>query len=64
MLGYYVGAKTGTAEKVVAGHYAKTKLMTDVMAVLPADDPRYLVLVMLDEPQIIPEDGMVSPPPA
>jgi cell division protein FtsI (penicillin-binding protein 3) len=25
--------------------------MTDVMAVLPADDPRYLVLIMLDEPQ-------------
>ena len=53
--GYYVGAKTGTAEKVFNGRYVKTKLMTDVMAVLPADDPRYLVLVMLDEPQVIPE---------
>lgn len=53
--GYYVGAKTGTAEKVFGGHYIKTRLMTDVMAVLPADDPRYLVLIMLDEPQAIPE---------
>jgi cell division protein FtsI (penicillin-binding protein 3) len=53
--GYYVGAKTGTAEKVVGGRYSKTRLLTDVMAVLPADDPKYLVLVMLDEPQIIPE---------
>jgi cell division protein FtsI (penicillin-binding protein 3) len=53
--GYYVGAKTGTAEKVVGGRYSKTKLLTDVMAVLPADDPRYVVLVMLDEPQVIPE---------
>ncbi|HEU5273549.1 MAG TPA: penicillin-binding protein 2 [Xanthobacteraceae bacterium] len=53
--GYYVGAKTGTAEKVFGGHYVKTRLMTDVMAVLPADDPRYLVLVMLDEPQAIAE---------
>ena len=53
--GYYVGAKTGTAEKVFNGHYVKTRLMTDVMAVLPADDPRYLVLVMLDEPQVIAE---------
>jgi cell division protein FtsI (penicillin-binding protein 3) len=26
-----------------------------VMAVLPADDPRYLILIMLDEPQAIPE---------
>ena len=53
--GYYVGAKTGTAEKVFSGHYVKTKLMTDVMAVLPSDDPRYLILIMLDEPQAIPE---------
>ena len=53
--GYYVGGKTGTAEKVVNGRYSKTKLMTDFMAVLPSDDPRYLVLIMLDEPQIIPE---------
>jgi len=53
--GYYVGAKTGTAEKVIRGHYSKTRLLTDVMAVLPADDPKYVVLVMLDEPQIIPE---------
>jgi cell division protein FtsI (penicillin-binding protein 3) len=53
--GYYVGGKTGTAEKVIGGRYSKTRLLTDVMAVLPADDPKYVVLVMLDEPQIIPE---------
>ena len=53
--GYYVGGKTGTAEKVVNGRYSKTKLLTDFMAVLPADNPRYLVLIMLDEPQGIPE---------
>jgi cell division protein FtsI (penicillin-binding protein 3) len=49
--GYYIGGKTGTAEKVVNGRYSKTKLLTDFMAVLPADKPRYLLLVMLDEPQ-------------
>jgi cell division protein FtsI (penicillin-binding protein 3) len=53
--GYYVGGKTGTAEKVVNGRYSKTKLLTDFMAVLPADEPRYLVMVMLDEPQGLPE---------
>ena len=53
--GYYIGGKTGTAEKVVNGRYAKNKLLTDFMAVLPADKPRYLVLVMLDEPQGLPE---------
>ncbi len=49
--GYYVGGKTGTAEKVINGRYAKHKLLTDFMAVLPADKPKYLVLIMLDEPQ-------------
>src|SRR5258708_29503907 len=49
--GYYVGAKTGTAEKVVLGRYSKTKLLTDVMAVVPADDPKYALLIMLGEPQ-------------
>jgi cell division protein FtsI (penicillin-binding protein 3) len=53
--GYYVGGKTGTAEKVVNGRYSKTKLLTDFFAVLPADEPRYVVLIMLDEPQPIPE---------
>jgi len=53
--GYYVGAKTGTAEKVVNGRYSKTRLLSDAMAVLPADDPRVLLLIMLDEPQGIPE---------
>jgi cell division protein FtsI (penicillin-binding protein 3) len=53
--GYYIGGKTGTADKVVAGHYSKTKVLTDFMAVMPADNPQYLLLIMLDEPQKIPE---------
>jgi cell division protein FtsI (penicillin-binding protein 3) len=53
--GYYVGGKTGTAEKVIGGRYSKTRLMTDFMAVLPADEPRYLILIMIDEPKAIPE---------
>ena len=53
--GYYVGGKTGTAEKVINGRYAKHKLLTDFMAVLPADKPQYLILIMLDEPQGLPE---------
>jgi cell division protein FtsI (penicillin-binding protein 3) len=53
--GYYVGGKTGTAEKVVNGHYSKHKLLTDFVAVLPADKPRYLLMIMLDEPQATPE---------
>jgi len=49
--GYYIGGKTGTAEKVINGRYSQHRLMTDFMAILPADKPQYLLLIMLDEPQ-------------
>ncbi|HEY2529749.1 MAG TPA: penicillin-binding protein 2 [Xanthobacteraceae bacterium] len=53
--GYYIGGKTGTADKVINGRYAKNRVLTDFMAVLPADHPRYLLLIMLDEPHATPE---------
>jgi cell division protein FtsI (penicillin-binding protein 3) len=53
--GFYVGGKTGTSEKVINGRYAKHRLLNTFTAVFPADQPRYLLLVMLDEPQVIPE---------
>ena len=53
--GYYIGGKTGTADKVVFGRYSKTRVLTDFMAVLPADQPRYVLLIMLDEPKALPE---------
>jgi cell division protein FtsI (penicillin-binding protein 3) len=53
--GYYVGGKTGTAEKVVGGRYSKTKVLTTFTAVLPADQPRYALLIMIDEPHGLPE---------
>jgi cell division protein FtsI (penicillin-binding protein 3) len=53
--GFYVGGKTGTAEKVIGGRYSKNKLLTTFMAISPADKPRYLVLTILDEPQGLPE---------
>ncbi len=49
--GYYVGGKTGTSEKVVGGRYSKTKVLTSFTAIMPADKPQYLLLIMLDEPQ-------------
>ena len=53
--GYYVGGKTGTSEKVIGGRYSKTKLLNSFTAILPADNPRYLLLIMLDEPKATPE---------
>jgi cell division protein FtsI (penicillin-binding protein 3) len=53
--GYFVGGKTGTADKIVHGHYSKDKVFTTFMAVVPADKPKYLFLVLMDEPQGLPE---------
>lgn len=53
--GYFIGGKTGTAEKNEHGVYLKNRSLTTFMAIMPADKPRYLYLVMLDEPKGIPE---------
>jgi len=49
--GYDVGGKTGSAEKNDGRHYQSHKLVTSFLGVFPIEDPRYLVLVVLDEPR-------------
>ncbi|MCF2522569.1 penicillin-binding protein 2 [Bradyrhizobium sp. G127] len=53
--GYYVGGKTGTSEKVVNGRYSKKQVLNSFTAIMPADNPQYQLLIMLDEPQGLPE---------
>ena len=49
--GYEVGGKTGTADKPKrTGGYYKDKVINTFASVFPASDPRYVVLVTLDEP--------------
>lgn len=50
VVGYDVGGKTGTAEKSQAGGYNRNSLLTSFVATFPAQDPKYVVLIMLDEP--------------
>ena len=54
--GYYVGGKTGTADKVIHGHYSQNKVFNTFMAITPADKPKYLYLTIYDDPQATPED--------
>jgi cell division protein FtsI (penicillin-binding protein 3) len=49
--GYSVGGKTGTAEKVENGRYSANKRRNAFIAAFPMDAPKYLVLVVLDEPK-------------
>jgi cell division protein FtsI (penicillin-binding protein 3) len=50
--GYRVGGKTGTAEKTSAGGgYSKKVNVSTFAAAFPMDDPRYVVVAMLDAPK-------------
>ena len=49
--GYDVGGKTGTAEKVVHGRYSADKRFNAFLSAFPIRDPKYVVLVILDEPK-------------
>ncbi len=49
--GYVVGGKTGTAEKNSQNGYDKSRNIASFAASFPAHDPRYVVVVMVDEPK-------------
>ncbi|CUH76074.1 peptidoglycan D,D-transpeptidase FtsI family protein [Tropicibacter naphthalenivorans] len=50
--GYHVGGKTGTADKPKerGGGYYKDKTITTFASMFPAHDPKYVLVVTLDEP--------------
>ncbi len=49
--GYMVGGKTGTAQKVIDRRYSDNHRINSFLAAFPIDDPQYVVLVVLDDPQ-------------
>lgn len=49
--GYRVAGKTGTAQKYEDGHIAQGKYVSSFIGCFPANDPKFLALVIVDEPQ-------------
>ena len=60
--GYSVAGKTGTAQKIVAGRYSHSKFVASFIGYGPADNPKIIVLVMLDEPKSLYYGGLVAAP--
>jgi cell division protein FtsI (penicillin-binding protein 3) len=49
--GYFVGGKTGTAEKQQGHHYIANARLASFIAAFPMNAPRYAILIMVDEPK-------------
>jgi cell division protein FtsI (penicillin-binding protein 3) len=49
--GYSAAGKTGTAHKVVDGVYSQTERVASFVGLVPADNPRIAIAVVVDSPQ-------------
>jgi len=60
--GYPVAGKTGTAQKVSNGRYDPSKYLAAFVGIVPADNPRVVIAVMVDEPHGVHYGGVVAAP--
>ncbi len=58
--GYDVGGKTGSAEKSINGIYMKSANISSFIAAFPISLPKYVIAIMIDEPQPGPESKFVT----
>ncbi|MNC24195.1 Stage V sporulation protein D [compost metagenome] len=60
--GYRVGGKTGTAQKVVNGRYSASEHIVSFIGFAPADNPKLVVYIAVDNPKGIQFGGLIAAP--
>ena len=55
--GYEIGGKTGTAQKPIPGGYSEHDVYASYIGVAPMDDPKFVVLVLVDTPRAADNHG-------
>ncbi len=60
--GYTIGGKTGTAQIPIQGHYDPSKTIASFIGFLPAENPKFITLVILREPQSSPWGSETAAP--
>lgn len=59
---YAIAGKTGTAHKVIKGHYSPNNYVSSFVGFVPAENPKYVIYVSLDDPRGIYWGGYTSGP--
>lgn len=61
---YRIAGKTGTSQKIDpnSGGYSESAIVTSFVGILPVEDPRYVILAAIDEPQTGRAGGVVAAP--
>jgi len=62
--GYRIAGKTGTAQKIdpVTRRYSRQDTVTSFVGIVPAEDPRIVILVVVDSPKGVAWGGTVAAP--
>jgi cell division protein FtsI (penicillin-binding protein 3) len=62
--GYSVAGKTGTAQKVdpATGRYSHQKVVASFVGAVPAEAPRLVILVLIDEPETLRWGAAIAAP--
>lgn len=52
IMGYSEAGKSGTSEKILNGQYSHQKYLSFFVGLAPVHDPRFVLFVMVDEPEL------------